>query len=209
MTRRRNQAGFTLLELLIAILIVSMIMTTAFAALRIGSRSWEAGYERAGTVGEMRSFAEFLRRQLRQTVAASWQDEDETRIAFTGQRQRVRFVAPAPFEADNVGLITYSLVIDSGPGGSELRLEYAPFDPGATAFDARAIANGIALLTNFDAATFDYYGAVDPDGRESWYPEWPATAEFFPQLVRIRFSARDGSPAWPDLTLPLHSWRIP
>ncbi len=205
MNNHRNQAGFTLLELLIAMVIVSMVMTTAFAAIRIGNRSWEAGYERSDSIEEMRSFAEFLRRQMGQTVAVSWQDEDDPRIAFTGKQSLVRFIAPAPFESDRVGLLSYALIFDNQPDSSTLRLEYVAYDPGAKDFRASPNANEIAFTTTFDSVALDYYGAVEMDSRETWYSEWPASAEMLPKLVRIRFSPKDEGVGWPDLVVPLYS----
>jgi len=208
MNSHKNQAGFTLLELLIAMVIVSMVMTTAFAAIRIGNRSWEAGHERSDSIEEMRSFAEFLRRQIGQTVAVSWQDEDDARIAFTGKQRFIRFIAPAPFESDRIGLLTYALVFDNQPGNSTLRLEYAAYDPGATDFRESPAADEIAFTTTFESVALDYYGPVDMDSREVWYSEWPAAAEMLPKLVRIKFNPKDGDIGWPDLVVPLHSRHI-
>jgi general secretion pathway protein J len=205
MSSHKNQAGFTLLELLIAMVIVSMVMTTAFAAIRIGNRSWEAGYERSDSIEEMRSFAEFLRRQMGQAVAATWQEEDDPRIAFTGKQRLVRFVAPAPFESDRVGLLTYALIFDNQMDNSTLRLEYAAYDPGATDFRASPTANEIAFTATFQSVALDYYGPVDMDSRETWYSEWPASAEMLPKLVRIRFTPNDEGVGWPDLVVPLYS----
>jgi len=205
MMRREDQTGFTLLELLIAMVIVSMVMTTAFAALRIGNRSWEAGHERSESIEEMRSFAEFLRRQMGQTIAASWQDQDDARIAFTGKQRLVRFIAPAPFESDRVGLLDYSLIVDYQPGSSKLRLEYVAYDPGATDFKESPSANEITFTTEFASVALDYFGPVEKDSRETWYTEWPASADMLPKLVRIKFSPNDDGVGWPDLVVALHS----
>ena len=206
---RSQQTGFTLLELLIAIVIVSLIMTTAFGAIRIGSRSWEAGQQRTDAIEEMRSYAEFLRRQVGQTVIASWEDGDGKRIAFSGQQQALRFVAPAPSAADSIGLLTYALMIDNDANGSRLRIEYAPYDPGALAFDESRGRNMIEPAATFASVRFDYFGATEKDSAESWRPEWPAAAALYPEIVRITFDSNDGDPVWPDLVLPLRSRQVP
>lgn len=205
MMRHKNQSGFTLLELLIAMVIVSMVLTSAFAAIRIGSRSWEAGHQRSDSIEEMRSIAEFARRQMSQSIPTFWEEDDESRIAFVGQRRLVRFIAPAPFDADTVGLLTYSLIVDDQPGESKLRLEYETYDPGATGFGEVPTGNGITFAANFESITFDYYGSVEKDSRDTWYSKWPMTAELLPRLVRIKFGSDSGSAAWPDLVVALHS----
>jgi len=207
--RTRNdsmpQRGFTLLELLIALVIVSLVMTAAFGALRLGSRSWESGLERADSVEEMQAFAEFLRRQLAQTVAVAWHDEAGTRIAFAGESQKLRFVAPAPFDSGRVGLLTYALTIDREAEGSRLQLAYKPFDPGAATLGRPPDVADIITNTSFATSSLNYYGAIDSDSRASWHREWPASAELYPRLVRISFGSDADNTGWPDLLLPLRS----
>ena len=66
------QSGFTLLELLVAIMIFTLIMTTAMGAVRVGSRSFEAGISRADETAEIRVIANILRRQFRQLLPSTW-----------------------------------------------------------------------------------------------------------------------------------------
>jgi len=203
--RKMHQQGFTLLELLIALVMVSLVMTAAFGALRVGSRSWESGVERADSVEEMQAFAEFLRRQMAQTVPLAWDDEAGTRIAFAGNQQQVRFVAPAPFESGRVGLLTYTLSIERGPDGSRLQLAYNPYNPGAAGIGRSPDEADITIGTTFAASSLDYYGAINSDSRASWQRGWPATADLYPQLLRIRFGDNSNNAEWPELVLPLRS----
>ena len=71
MVVRRND-GFTLLEVLVAVVIMAVIMTTAFGALRLGGRSWEAGVSRASDNERFRAVADLLRRQVHQVIPMSW-----------------------------------------------------------------------------------------------------------------------------------------
>ena len=43
----KSKSGFTLLEVMVAMVVLTLIMTSAFGALRLGERSWEAGLARA------------------------------------------------------------------------------------------------------------------------------------------------------------------
>ena len=203
--QRLQQHGFTLLELLIALVIVSLVMTAAFGALRVGSRSWESGLERSDSVEEMQAFAEFLRRQMAQTVPVSWHDEAGKRIAFAGEQYKVRFVAPAPFDSGRAGLLTYTVTIHHEAGESRLRLAYDPYDPGAASLGSSPQVADITVSSTFVTSSLDYYGAIDSDSTASWRREWPATAELYPQLVRISFGGDVNDTAWPELVLPLRS----
>jgi len=204
-----KQNGFTLLELLIALVIVSLVMAAAFGGVRVGSRSWEAGHKRADAVEEMQAFAEFLRRQVGQTVPVLWENEAGNRLAYEGGQYQVRFVAPAPFDSGRVGLLTYTLMIDRGTENSRLRISYDPYDPGADEFRLSPGDAGITLATTFKSPSLDYYGAINSDGPDSWHREWPATAESYPKLLRIEFGTDDGDATWPALVLPLRSRQAP
>ena len=46
----RQSAGFTLVELLVAIMILTLFMTASMGAVRIASKSWAAGQQRADAV---------------------------------------------------------------------------------------------------------------------------------------------------------------
>ena len=64
----RRVRGFTLLEIMVAMVVLSLIVTTAFGALRLGERSWEAGLARSGETETLRSVAGVLQRQFNQTL---------------------------------------------------------------------------------------------------------------------------------------------
>ena len=63
---RKSSRGFTLVELLVAIMILTLFMTASMGAVRIASRSWAAGQERTDTTEELRGVSDFLRRQFAQ-----------------------------------------------------------------------------------------------------------------------------------------------
>ena len=70
--------GFTLLEVLVAVVIMAVIMTTAFGALRLGGRSWEAGVTRASDNERFRAVADLLRRQVHQVIPMSWPEDKKS-----------------------------------------------------------------------------------------------------------------------------------
>ena len=112
--RGRTDAGFTLIEVIVAMVVLAMIMTTAFGALRLGDRSWEAGMQRAGESEQLRTTVTLLRRQLNQILPMVWSVDNERRIAFNGDRTRVQFIAPAP--QHHAYSLFLSISISSIPG---------------------------------------------------------------------------------------------
>lgn len=205
--RRTNQprgtGGFTLIELLVAIMILTLLMTASFGAVRIASRSWEAGHLRADATEEMRATSDFLRRQFGQLIPLTWTDGNDERIAFAGDHDQIRFIAPAPQHSRGAGFFIYELAVVKDDDGQLLLLSFAPLDPGDEEFGDPDFAGHLTLVADFEDVSFDYFGAEMDDEPQSWKRSWRLDAERYPSAIRIHTSMNDSPVAWPDLVLPL------
>jgi general secretion pathway protein J len=99
MTRRRA-AGFTLVELLIALAIVGALLVIAFGGLRVALAAWTRGEDRAGVHQELRGLALLMAR----TVGATYPYRAPAGLApepvllFRGTESRLELVTrAAPF----------------------------------------------------------------------------------------------------------------
>ena len=191
------QSGFTLLELLVAILILTLIMTAALGAVRVGSRSFEAGVLRADETAEIRAVANVLRRQFRQLLPVIWNENRHDFIAFEGDRHHVQFVAPAPDSSSGPGYLVYRLSAAPSQNGNPVTLNFAPFDPGSDGFALPAISGRELLTDRLSNVSFDYFGAPDEDDPPAWHAEWSAGTGRLPKIVRMHLAS--SGPQWPDL----------
>ena len=157
----RPSRGFTLVELLVAIVILTLLMSASLGAVRIAARSLEAAHVRAESTQIVRSANEFLRRQFAQLLPATVGQGTAKRLVFLGEEDRVRFVAPAPRQGGGAGLMIYTLQAGGKNDAGSLVLRYAPFDPGEPHPD-RLRSMEMAWLADAPAGVaFEYYGSVD------------------------------------------------
>lgn len=197
--------GFTLIELLVAIMILTLFMTASMGAVRIASRSWAAGQERADMTEEMRSVADFLRRQFAQMPPLTIGEGDELKLLFSASEKRLRFVAPAPQYSYGAGLMSYVLTAETIDGHEALTLRYAPFDPGSEDIDNRFMSDPMILGWGFENISFHYFGAQADDDDAAWRQDWQDDAEHYPSAVLIRTRSETSDDGWPDLVYVLRS----
>lgn len=203
--RRRQVGGFTLLEALVVLLLLSLIMTAAFGALRVGGRSWEAGITQANETEELRSVTDFLRRQFGQLLTTTWLDDAEQRIAFEGTADQVRFIGPAPQQLDSAGLLMFTLAAEHDGLEKRLIFNYAALDPGAEGFESPPEMERLQLAGHLQNVSFSYYGRKKTTDRPGWHPRWDTDAEEFPEMIRIRVDASEGYQPWPELLLTIRT----
>ena len=206
---RRREEGFTLLEVLVAMVVLSLIMTTAFGALRLGERSWEAGLARAGENETLRTVAEVLQRQFKQALPLSWTEDTETTLAFSGDYEQLRFIAPSPQHHGATGLFEYTLMVEQDDSINRLVLYYRLHDPDSNGFEPDSSERQRVLLVDeIKSARFSYFGAPVTDDPPAWHSHWNNDAEAFPQQVSIQLEAIQGQQPWPELFLTLHAGEL-
>ena len=98
-TISKQSRGFTLVELLLAITLMSILLGLTYTGLRAATRSSERGEKMLAAGGELRATHQFVRRQLNQMLPLSFalsDDADEIRIVFSGDARSIQYVAPMP-----------------------------------------------------------------------------------------------------------------
>jgi len=123
--------GFTLVELLIALVLTGLIMSLLFASLRISSRAWDSADRRQQAVAEQYQLQQLLRRLLAGAESQRIRVADTgVQIAFRGDSDEVVFVASRYASSRGSGLLWYRLRLsEATPERAQaLVLETLPFD---------------------------------------------------------------------------------
>ena len=192
---RAGQAGFTLLELVIAITLMGLILVVLYSGLRLGLNGSESGEQRAESTDRLRLVQEFLRRQLAQSMTVyQANDQKEQVVVFAGQPNSIDFVAPLLTHLGQGGL--YRVRVGLADGRLQVRWRpYQPDDPNAGAEQQKVLLEGVSKIE------WAYFGSERDDDPEPprWHTEW-SSPQRRPSLVRLNLQ---GQQTWPDLVVAL------
>ncbi len=208
-------AGFTLLELIIALMLLALMSAVMFGSLSMAGRTWDGGEAKVAEVSAMRQAQEFLREQLSMRQAQEFLREQlsaeyplrmrkvaELPLLFAGERDEMRYAAALPPRVVDGGVYYFRLAVAKSGDKSQLIVER--LIPDATALqepefrdaERSVLADGIAELR------VSYFGR-DPDVGDTEMPTWRdrwADRQRLPLLVRIEVKPEKG-PAWPALVV--------
>ena len=90
--------GFTLIEVMLAMILVGLIIAIGVGGIRMSRKAAETGEHRIEAINAVRTTQEFLRKQLSRTLPLAF-DVDRTEgknHVFAGDDREVTFVAPMP-----------------------------------------------------------------------------------------------------------------
>ncbi len=202
--RRRTQSGFTLIELVVALVLLGAMMTLLYSGITFGLRSWDAGDVNGRRMADRRIGENFLRRELAETLPMRWKDPIELRFASEGESHALRFVSSRPAGVAQGGLALVSIEVEDDPkhpGTTNLVMRRALADPDAADFTALAQVDPSILVEDVQEVEFSYYGSENDFADPRWFPAWPYKSRM-PGAVRVRMKATDGTP-FPDVLVKL------
>lgn len=195
----KRQAGFTLLELLIAVTLLGLLMAALFGGLRLGVRAWEVSGERLDANARMEMVQHFLRGRLTQIYPVVGGTGRRSYLVFRGEPDELTFVTLLS-ERLGVGLALMSI----RPGGEDqrsLQLRWRAFGAAAEETADMEATQTHTLLDGVERVEFRYYGTFEEGTPGAWHDEW-IEATTLPKLIRMRvvFAPDDGR-IWPDLVV--------
>lgn len=200
-SRRSN--GFTLLEILLALVLMAFVMLGVWGALSGATRITHSADALMAQSESVATTQRFLRTWLSAAEPQPYLAAGAQRATvFKGDANSLQYVAPLPAQSGHAGLYLQTLaLVKEGAGHYTLELEYLPYsgDKAATGQPSRHV-----LLKDLRGGKFEYLAVPGYGEAATWRGDWRA-ANGMPLAVRVQLD-----PAWPtrvpfpEMVIPLH-----
>jgi general secretion pathway protein J len=187
---RPGDAGFTLLEILVALVVLGFLLLSLSEGVRFGLRAWDSETRLVARGADM----DAMERVLRGLITATDPGEASEQQPFHGAAHTVAFISRLPMSAE--GLVTRMADIGLGVDAKHrLVLRWKPH-PHAERLTKPEPPHETVLLENVDHVTFSYLRSAEQGG--GWTDTWSAAE--LPRLVRISLGFPEGDRRhWPTI----------
>jgi general secretion pathway protein J len=199
-----RQRGFTLLEALVAMILLGLMMAVMSGSIRFAGQSRDAVTTRIDSMDSMRIAQDFLRQTIAQTHPKRWLKVVGRPYIFRGEREEMFLAAPltARVGVGGLFLMKFSLVEGARGKGKKLVMARQFPEPNAQEMPDFTEADTTVLAENIAEIDFAYLSREDDNSDATWVDDWKEPARM-PEAVRVRVKPVVGQ-AWPEMVIPLH-----
>ncbi len=183
--RLKNNRGFTLLELLIAVSLSILILVVLGAAMRLGYKSQQRGTEQGEITQKMRILQDRIAWLIRGTYPFYLNKPDEKKIYFDGNSDSAGFVTSSidtygTGPEDLAGLKWVSIFVDS----EGLKIREKVFFLEDVFDDSRGKV--YLLDPEVRKIEFEFFEIKEDEKQGAWVSEWdPRDKETIPAAVKV------------------------
>jgi general secretion pathway protein J len=207
----RASRGFTLLELLVVMTLLSLLMTGMISAMRTMAQTESRIDQRFARMDELRTAYAFLSQAISRQSAAKTALPDtpgESRSLFTATPGSMTWVGVLPARPNVGGLHFFQLTTETTDTGDLLVLRLVPCDPDFTPPDWSAAERHV-LATHITKLDIQAQGSAprgypqEKNWPQGWQSGWPI-ADVLPQQVRLSLQGPKVADVW-SWTIAIHA----
>ena len=193
-TTLREETGFSLIEMLVALTLVALLGGLLAAGLSLGGRVVARTDKSAGAMRQRREAHVALRRLLQSIEPEAVTRNGIKAIAFEGQPDQMQATVVLPSHLSRGAL--YRMTLKRDPANTlVVAFQGKPLIP---RLDNAATETATVITDNIDTMTFRFFGAVRADGSRKWRDTW-VNETTLPELIKINVRVKDGGQDWPSL----------
>ncbi|MBN8212529.1 MAG: prepilin-type N-terminal cleavage/methylation domain-containing protein [Xanthomonadales bacterium] len=198
----RAASGFTLIEILIATILLAAAMTLGFATLRAASAAATRGEITAQRNERMRAVEGFLRRRIASALPIAFDVNESTGspLRFLGEPDRIRFVADLPAYLGRGGPHLHDITVVDDGEGVRLQADFAVVL--ANEVNAERDPRPPELLAGGLREVKIRYRALDAQNRIGDWEEVWSQGDRMPLQVKIEIIDGRGD-RWPPIVVSL------
>jgi prepilin-type N-terminal cleavage/methylation domain-containing protein len=187
---REAAAGFTLIEMLAAVAIASVVIVATAALIHDVALNFDRGTKTVNDADRLLLGIERLAADLASARPVSQTDgPGSAQAAFTGEPAQVKFVAAGGDAGAEHGEEVVSLTVEEADGLTRLVRRRAKWSGPRSAFGALPLYDPVRLFEGRIDIVFAY-GRLAADGKVTWSGTWTGQP-FPPRLVRLTVRNRD------------------
>jgi len=173
-----GRAGFTLVELLSALVAVAVLALLLAQAMRGGTQFWVSASKRADALDESAAALRFVRDRLAMPYPAPDANLAPRGLVFRGTQDRLEWLTDLPASwADAGGFHRAKLEVSEGISGRQLTFSWAPWQKNAAAGSALSLGP----LSDF---RFRYWGEEGEGKNPRWQEQW-LERDILPELIEV------------------------
>jgi len=187
---KNAESGFTLLELMVALTLLSFLTILLYESARVGINTWRRSGETLRELNHVRIAQAVISRDLQEAYPLYVEDDNKSHIRFDGRSDQLMILTA---DQSHPGVLTQvSIKLQKkGDGFSLIRKSVLELS-------SNGIPATTTLLQHVRTVKFTYFGAVEHE-EPKWLPAW-RDKSMLPELVRVQIQldgrGRSVSPDW-------------
>ena len=199
----RLQAGFTLLEVLMAIMLLALLLAGAYSGIHTSVKAMHSGERLIERIDRVRTVQGFLRHQLSRMLPLAYAQTENGGFMFEGDRTYMRFVAPMPGYLSRGGPYVQTLSLKSGQNGMRLVFSGAMLNGFDVNEEKAAERDPVVLLDHIQEGGFSYRSLDEQGQLLPWTSSWDDPS-ITPLMVQVQLVMQSGERVdWPTLAVPM------
>jgi general secretion pathway protein J len=204
MISSKKQSGFSLMEIIVAMTLLSLIMAMIYGGINASRKMAHKGLNRINATNEIRVVQELIRRQVSRILPMAFKEEDNSFVIFEGSDSHIMYVSPMPGYLGKGGPHVQLIEIVNAKGGKILQFSHWLLNDSLEedSFED-SDQEPVVLLENIRDAEFSFM-KLDEEGEPGdWENDWEET-ENTPLMVRLEVDMDEKAlMPWPDMQVAL------